>query len=143
MNDAFEIDSIERTGAREWVISTHRSDLCFNATGHTQYIRQAPFLQFGQQIPPTERYRYSLERTTAQVNPNRDLEDVLQRRAQEAADYGNCPATAPQKRELQSLLEAREHNAIDLKSVLLQKKVLKEAIDDYTNHLKDTNFEHW
>ncbi len=141
--DAFEIDSIERTGDCEWLIVTHRSNIQFNATGYTQYIRQAPFFQFGQQIPPIERNGYSLERTTAQVNPNRDREDVLQRREQEAADYETARQRRLRKKELEALLEAREQNAIDLKSFLLRKKVLQQLIEDDTRQLKNTRFELW
>jgi hypothetical protein len=143
LDDAFEIDSIERKGDCEWLIATHRSDIQFTATGYTQYIRQAPFFQFDQQIPPIDRNGYSLERTTAQVNPNRDREDVLQRRAQEAADYETARQRRLSKKELEALLEAREQNAIDLKSFLLQKKALQELIDNYTRQLKNTRFERW
>jgi len=82
-DDANEILDIELQTAGnifQWVIITRQGDFQFEADGFTQWIRQEPFFQFGQTISYIERFGVSLEQTIDQNNPNRNREDIIEKR---------------------------------------------------------------
>jgi hypothetical protein len=143
---SLEIDGIELNeleAGKHWTIITQQGDMQFNATGYQQFIRQEPFLKFGQVIPYIERYGYSIERTTTQHNPNRYEENMVQQRKKELEDYEMTKSRHLKRRELEQLLLDRENNTLDLKTYLLKKKEISELIFSYDFYLKGTLFEHW
>ncbi|MGB8191521.1 MAG: hypothetical protein WCF67_06355, partial [Chitinophagaceae bacterium] len=145
-NNYFEISDIERTkgpDGYQWTIITQEGDLQFTCDGFEQFIRQDPFFQFGQTISFIERNGYSLDRTTAQDNPNRNHEDVVQQRRKDSEDYENVKKRNLKKQELEQLLKARDNNEIDAKEYLLKKKEINELLFSYDYFLKGTRFENW
>ena len=141
--NAFEIEDIEREDGNRWTIITQQGDIQFNSKGYEQYIRQEPFFEFGQTISFIERFGHSLDRTNNQENPNRNREDILQRRQKDLEDYENVKKRHLKKQELEQLLKARENNEIDTKYYLLKKKEIKDQIFSYDYFLKETKFENW
>ncbi|MGJ7030572.1 hypothetical protein [Niabella hirudinis] len=141
-----EIEDIEREqGDRtyHWTIITRQGSIEFNADGYQQFICQPPFFKFGQVILYQERNGYSLERTTSQLNPIRNREDIVQKREKEREDYETAKKRHLKRQELASLIEARENGKLDTKEFLLKKKEIKDQLYSYDFFLKGTIFEKW
>lgn len=145
--DDFEIEDIEREQDKDstyrWTIITTQGSMEFNAKSYEQFIRQPPFFTFGQVISYPERNGSTLERTTSQLNPVRNREDIVQKREKELADYETAKKRHLKKKELESITEARERNELDTKTFLLRKKEIKDQLYSYDFFLKDTIFENW
>ncbi len=142
VEEAFEIEDIERIkNKNQWTIITRRGDLQFTCDGFEQFIRQAPFFEFGQTIPFIERYGYSLERTISQENPNRFREDILRQREKDLEDYENAKKRHLKRQELERLINSRDNNEIGTKEYLLRKKEINELLFSYDFFLKGTKFE--
>lgn len=141
--NTFEIEYIGNENRNRWTIITRQGDIQFNSKGFEQYIRQEPFFEFGQTISYIERYGYSLDRTTNQKNPNRNLEEVVLQRQKDFEDYENVKKRHQKKQELIQLIKARENNEIDTKQYLLKKKEINDQLFSYGFFLKGTKFESW
>lgn len=141
--NAFEIEDIEKEDSNRWTIITRQGDIQFNSIGYKQYIRQEPFFEFGQTISFIERGGHSIARTTNQENPNRNREDIVQRRQKDLEDYKNVKKRHLKKQELEQLINARENNEIDIKHYLLKKKEINDQLFSYDYFLKGTRFESW
>ncbi len=141
--NTFEIEYIGNENRNRWTIITRQGDIQFNSKGFEQYIRQEPFFEFGQTISYIERYGYSLDRTTNQKNPNRNLEEVVLQRQKDFEDYENVKKRHQKKQELIQLIKARENNEIDTKQYLLKKKEINDQLFSYDFFLKGTKFESW
>ena len=141
--NTFEIEYIGNENRNRWTIITWQGVIQFNSKGFEQYIRQEPFFEFGQTISYIERYGYSLDRTTNQKNPNRNLEEVVLQRQKDFEDYENVKKRHQKKQELIQLIKARENNEIDTKQYLLKKKEINDQLFSYDFFLKGTKFESW
>lgn len=142
----FVIEDIEREQEDEtyhWTIITRQGSIEFNAKGYQQFIRQPPFFKFGQVISYQERNGYSLERTTNQLNPIRNREDIAQKRQKELEDYETTKKRHLKRQELASLIETRENGKLDTKEFLLKKKEIKDQLYSFDFFLRDTIFESW
>jgi hypothetical protein len=138
-----EIDGIKREydgDTTTWTIITQQGDMSFQSPGYTQFIRQDPFLKFGQELAYDERLGYSIEQTTNQENPNRYREDIVARRKKELEDYELVIKRQHKRIEKDSLELQREVGAIDLKAYLQKKREIKELIEYYDYRLSDTIF---
>jgi hypothetical protein len=145
-DDAIEIQDIERTqkdNVNRWTIITQQGDFEFISDGYEQFIRQEPFSEFGQTISFIERNGSSLDRTTNQENPNRNREDIVDRRKKDLEHYENAKKRHLKRLEKEHLDKAKENNEIDAKQYLLKKKEVKEMLDNYDHLLKNTIFENW
>lgn len=143
LEDAFEIEYIEREDKNRWTIITHQGNIQFNSEAYIQYIRQEPFFEFGQTISFIKRYGHSIERTTNQENPNRNREDVIQQQQKDLEDYENAKKRHLKKKEFKQLQKARENNEINTKQYLLKKSEINDQIFSYDYFLKGTKFEKW
>ena len=145
--DDFEIEDIEceedDDGTYRWTIITLQGSMEFNATSYEQFIRQPPFFTFGQVLSYPERNGSTLERTTSQLNPVRNREDIVQKREKELTDYETAKKRHLKRKELESITEARERSELDTKTFLLKKKEIKDQLYSYDFFLKDTIFENW
>jgi len=145
-NEAMEIEDIELSIAENknhWTIVTQQGNLEFISEGFTQYVRQEPFLEFGQTISYIERNGFSLEHTTKQDNPNRFRSDLLEQRKKNLEHYENAKKRQLKRLEKEILKEARDNNEIELKDYLIKKKEIKGMLDFYDYWLKNTKFENW
>ncbi len=143
---AVEIEDIELNKSEkkiQWTIITHQGEIEFTADGFTQWIRQEPFFQFGQTISFIERFGVSLEQTTAQENPNRLRQDIIEQHKKDLEHYENVKKRQLKRQEKSDLEEKREKGEIDLKDYLTKKKEIKELLDYYDYWLKNTRFENW
>jgi len=143
---AVEIEDIELNKSQkkiQWTIITHQGEIEFTADGFTQWIRQEPFFQFGQTISFIERFGVSLEQTTAQENPNRLRQDIIEQHKKDLEHYENVKKRQLKRQEKSDLEEKREKGEIDLKDYLTKKKEIKELLDYYDYWLKNTRFENW
>lgn len=142
--EAIEIEDIELNktdNMLQWTIMTHQGELEFVADGYTQWIRQEPFLQFGQTISNIERYGFSLDQTTEQDNPNRNRQDILEQHKKDFEDYENLKKRQLMRKENALLEKQRENKMIDLKDYLIKKREIKEMLECFDCLLKNTIFE--
>lgn len=145
-HDTIEIQDIEREileNGTLWTIITQQGDFQFMSEGFQQFIRQEPFFQFGQTIPFLERFGRSVEQTTAQHNPNRFRNDIVEQQKRDAEHFENVKKRHLKKQEKEQLEKLRENNEIETKEYLKKKREIKEMLDYYDYWLKDTRFRNW
>lgn len=144
--EAVEIENIERENSGngiQWTITTHQGNFQFSSDGYKQFIRQEPFLQFGQTIPFLERFGRSIEQTTMQDNPNRFRNDIMEQRKKDLEHFENAKKRHLKRQEKEQLDNLRETGGIDTKEYLIKKREIKDMLDFYDYWLKDTRFENW